>query len=170
MTWDFSVLRGLHGLRLMGDVDATGTLSRLRGLSAYLWLWSMVDADLSGLKALDLSGIRSIKVHSLAPLAGCTTLESLKLGGTALTDHSVLATLICLTTLVLSSTSRGDLSGLIPLAMLEDLDLSGGATLDVKPSKVHRDVTAYRTKLARALKRRGDRTPQQDAWLATMVD
>ena len=173
MTWDFSVLRGLHGLRTMGGIDASGQ-SRLQGLSAYVWLWSMLDADLSGLRTLNLSGIRNIKLRSMEPLTGCPQLQTLKLGGTTVTDHSILATFTDLESLELCGTDRGDLSCLIPLKKLKDLDLSGGTEVSVKPSKVHldnhRDVTAYRQKLARALKRDKNRTPQQDAWLATMTE
>ena len=173
MTWDFSVLRGLHGLRSMGGIDASGQ-SRLRGLSAYIWLWSMLDADLSGLRTLELPRISDIKLHSLEPLTRCPLLQTLDLSWTTVTDHSILATLTELETLKLCGTSRGSLFSLIPLKKLKDLDLSGGTSVSVKPSKVHLDnhldVTAYRQKLARALKRDKDRTPLHDAWLATMTE
>ena len=74
--------------------------------------------------------------------------------------------------LVLFHNPHADLSSLIPLAALEHLDLSGGSTLAVKPSKVvldnPQDTREYRIKLARALKRKKPHTEQQKAWLKTL--
>ena len=53
--------------------------------------------------------------------------------------------------------------------VLKELDLSGGSTLNVKPSRVvlsnATDVTAYRQKLAKSLKRSGEISPQQQQWI-----
>ena len=166
--WDFSVLRGLHGLRAMAAPDADGAV-RLQGLNACLWLWSMADADLSGVRLLKLAGAPQA---DLAILTKCAHLESLDLSDVQLINADTLSTLRSLKRLDLSGCTHADLSCLIPLAKLEHLDLSGGSSVSVRPSKVvldnPQDTAEYRLKLARALKRNKNPTDQQAAWLKTL--
>ena len=92
-------------------------------------------ADLTGLEyAVNLTGLdlgggwvdnewHHNPISNLLPLASLTNLESLDLGGTAVSDVSALASLTNLEWLDLSSTNVSDVSALASLTNLEELDL-----------------------------------------------
>jgi len=154
--FDFSVLATLPGL---GDMAAD------RPDTTYLRLWARGGAGTTA-ETLDLSGV-SWPV-SLEPIRGCTAIKRLSLASTEGADLRALATLTNLERLDMAGGS-GDLSGILALDKLAYLDLSGAADTTTQPAKVtlgtRADVEAYQQKIARALKRRGDLTKEEQGWL-----
>ena len=115
-------LNGLNNLTSLEDLDlGTSTISNISSLSNL--------ASLTGLKELNLNGV---KVYDINILSDLTSLERLYLGHHNVSDLSALSGLINLKMFSLGKTDTKDISSLSKWKSLEGVSLAGSLVSDVR--------------------------------------
>ena len=134
-------LTSLTSLSLNAISGGLSDLSPLAGLTSLVdlslsWNSSLPDlsplAGLTSLRRLYMSSCDSLDLGTL-PLSGFTSLETLRLGNSAIGDLSALSGMTSLTTLYAWGSAVSDISPLADLTSLRELSLRSNGIADVSP-------------------------------------